>query len=385
VIRNGGGVGLFTQWSLYSPFLGPNGFESFLSRLYIHSCESDGLHFEGPHDTFAHTVFIAKCSTTASATPLRLPDSAGRASGSNFEQFHIYGGNGYNYGLIANSGGVRFSNFVVEGAQIAQVLVQAAQVKLDGFHLYSGGIATSTVKGIQLGDSAHAGVNGVWLRGVIEALGGGALDVTYCGDHNNIDLTHYVYVSIPGATSSDYGVTGSLRALNVFHLDVIGPDFTKSTASEHNQHGRTTIRRASSADSRELLRFMDETAAALFEFDRYGRPVWRAAAGAPSAATQTGAGSGATVAVKGTDVGGQISLTTGAAPTAAVLATVTFAHAWADSVGGAPRVVLQAANAAAARLGPVSTDGPTNGGFAVHAVTAPVARTQYLWDFHALG
>ena len=69
---------------------------------------------------------------------------------------------------------------------------------------------------------------------------------------------------------------------------------------------------------------------------------------APSISGGTGAGTSPTVSVSGTDIGGNISITTGTSPaTSATVATITYNVAWTSTPS---TVVLTPANAAAAAL-----------------------------------
>src|SRR5206468_4091693 len=65
--------------------------------------------------------------------------------------------------------------------------------------------------------------------------------------------------------------------------------------------------------------------------------------GTPTIAAGTGAGTGATVSITGTDAAGEITITTGTSPTAgAALATVTFNTAYST----APYITLQRSSTA---------------------------------------
>jgi hypothetical protein len=357
VIRNGKGTGWRSEWATSSPFLGPNGFESFVDKVYIHSCDGDGIDFNGPHDTFIGSLFIVKCAVSASAVPARFADETGRSNGTNVEQVHVYGGNGYNFGLVALTAGMKFNNFIVEGAQVAQAKI-GTQVKVDSFHAYTGGINTAGAVGIQFGDSTHTGVNGVTVKsGVIENCGGGAIDCTYLGDNNSIDLDVTYYTgTTPGNALLGYVVSGGLgggnSAKNNIKLRVSGgasggtPTYNPTAHALTQQVGPLKLFRTGSGDTRNLFELRTEANAALAYVDYRGRLFLRAA-GTTSFAAGAGAGAGASVSASSTsnDQRGTITVTTGASPGTgdAALVAITLSSA----LGATPDILLTPANAAA--------------------------------------
>jgi hypothetical protein len=382
LIRNGKGTGLYSKWSTTSPFQVPNGFESFVTNLLVHSCDGSGVDFNGPHDTFFSTFFIVKCGASATAYPLHLPDSSGRANGSNFAQFHIYGGNGYNHAVVCNTAGVRLENFVAEGAQIAQVLLQASQVMLDGFHLYTGGIQTATAKGIQLGDATHTNVNGCTIRGRVENCGGGAIDVTYGGWNNDIDVHHF-YASGTAPSKTDLGVAGTLlpRTKLLLRTTDSVTTFAPTAACDNRLVGPVRAERATAADTRDLLDLRNEAGQQMMRVDWRGRRRVTSGTGAPIPTIAVGAqaGTGATVAVTGDDTAGKVTVTTGTGAVPGTLATVTFSGAF----GNAPFVVLTPKDVAGAALG--IYNGTSTSAFSVKAANVPATSTAYTFDYIVVG
>ncbi|GAA0494803.1 hypothetical protein Ade02nite_19700 [Paractinoplanes deccanensis] len=381
LIRNGKGHGLATKWSTTSPFLSPNGFESFITDVYIHSCDGDGLRFEGPHDTYVQNLFVVKCSATASAVPVNLPDATGRANGSNFDKFHVYGGNGYNYGLVVNTSGTKFTNFVVEGSQVAQCLIQASQVQFDAAHLYPGGIATATVKGIQVGDSTHTALNGLWINAKVENCGGGGFDFTYMGDHNWV-RAHIYYYTGTTPTLATAGFVGTPTNLNSIQLYVADNTFVPTTQCLNAIVGPSKILRTAAADTRDLVDVRDQAGTAMYTVDYKGRP--RSKAGAtPTVANgaQIGTGGSPGTAISGTDHAGMVTVTTGSSGAAAgQLAAVTFSTAF----GATPRaVVITPKDAGGAALQPFVTTAAS--GFSIRCAGVPVASTTYTFDYIVIG
>lgn len=389
LIANGRGTGIDSQWSTNSPFLGPNGFESFITRVYVHSCSYDGINFRGPHDTYFNNFFIVKCGDEANAVPLRLPDASGRANGSNLTQFHIYGGNGYDYGLLVNTGGLRISNFIVEGAQNSQVLLQASQVMLDGFHLYTGDIAGSTAKGIQFGDASHTGVNGSNIRGNIENCGGGWGDVTYLGWNNHIDITTFFYGDSSTIAQPDLSYAGSLTTRNSIRVHAVDSGsagvYAPTVASFAQEIGPLQRTRIASDDYRSLAEFQSETGTILYGIDFKGRPYTGAGAGtAPyvelGAAAGTGGSPAATTPGASKDHAGTIQIVTGSSGySTGTLATLYYTASFSSNT----KVVLTPKNAAAAGLRvyvPASSST-----LVLTTIDAPAASTTYAWDYIVIG
>lgn len=384
IVRNGQGTGIDSQWSTISPFQAPNGFESWVSRVYVHSCRYDGINFRGPHDTFFQNFFVVKCGEEAGSVPLRFPDSSGRANGCNVDKFHIYGGNGHNYCLLVNTAGMRFSNFVCEGAQVAQVLVQASQVMLDGFHLYTGGIAMATAKGIQMGDSTHTGVNGSTIRGRVENCGGGAIDVTYMGWNNDVDLHHF-YLSSTTPTKTDLGYVGTLVARNQFRLRTTdsgsgsGGTYLPTSGQVSLELGPRRIVRSNSSDTVDLWQLRDETNTVLSRVDWRGRRRVVASGPIPTIAAGANIGTGGTVALSGDDTAGTITITVGTSPDAGTLATVTFSGVF----GNTPHVILSPSDAISATLNLYTARSTSS--FSVRCVGTPVATNVYTVCYQVVG
>lgn len=389
LVMNGQGTDIDSQWSTTSPFQLPNGFESFVTRVYVHSCRYDGINFRGPHDTYFSTFFIVKCGEEAGSTPLRFPDASGRANGSNLSQFHIYGGDGHDYCMIVNTGGLRISNFVCEGAQVAQVLVQASQVMLDGFHLYTGGIAPTTAKGIQFGDASHTGVNGSNIRGNIENCGGGWGDVTYLGWNNHIDITTFYYGDTTTITMPDLGMTGTLTTRNSIRVHAVDSGsaggYMPTVATFAMEIGPLQRTRIASDDYRSLSEFRDESGTILYGIDFKGRPYTAAGAGtAPyielGAAAGTGGSPAATTPGSSKDHAGTIQIVTGSSGHATgLLATMYFTASFSSNA----KVVLTPKNIASAGL---RVFVPANSGaIELRTIDAPSASTTYAWDYVVIG
>jgi hypothetical protein len=98
--------------------------------------------------------------------------------------------------------------------------------------------------------------------------------------------------------------------------------------------------------------------------------------GQPTNELQTASGSGATVAVDGTDTLGTITVTTGSAPAAGEMARIVFSEVY----GKAPRVVLSASNDNAAGMR-YYKGVTTTSGFMLNFKDVPQANTTYTFDY----
>lgn len=106
--------------------------------------------------------------------------------------------------------------------------------------------------------------------------------------------------------------------------------------------------------------------------------------GTPSIALGTGAGTGATASIEGTDMGMRIVITTGTTPAAnATVATITFATGY----NFRPFVVASAGNVtSAARAAVMHFDAPDENTFTIKVgATALTASAGYVWNIHVIG
>ncbi len=328
-IRGATREGIWSEWSAQSVSPGHDSMEAIISDFKVLNCGGDGIHFEGPHDSQIGRGIIAANGNGAGSYALNLPRD-GVANGSNFTQIHIWGGT-YQYGIRCKSSGVRFDNFVVEGGQTAQVWIDAAQVQFLG-HLYTGTINTSTARGFILGSSGNV-INATFIRARVENCGGGAVDLTYAGDHNDVEIQHFYYAQqVPALTT--LGFVGTPTPRNRVQILVSDRSFVPTTQCLNQQVGPSKIFRTLASDTRDLIDLRDQAGSQLYRVDYRGRP--RVAGPLPAVAAGGGAGSGAKVSVSGGDHAGTVTVTTGTTPAAGTLASITFSAVY----GAAPHVCL---------------------------------------------
>jgi hypothetical protein len=217
--------------------------------------------------------------------------------------------------------------------------------------------------------------NALWVLGNGTILAG-----LYCysnaiqnaGDGGNVTWSTGSGASAIPLTLTSYGSTGvNTRTVVV-------------TGSHVNENLLTVTALASHVG--DLQRWQDSSNNNLLRVDKAGRLVSGAAT--PSIAVGTGAGTGPTVSVAGSDQAGTINVTTGTTPTAAAtIVAITFATAY----GVTPKaVLLTPANAATAALAvgaqPFEDSSVrATGSFVLKANgTALTASTAYKWNYLVL-
>jgi len=135
---------------------------------------------------------------------------------------------------------------------------------------------------------------------------------------------------------------------------------------------------ASFGGSADLLVLADDSLGTITRWDYRGRH--HATGPSPSVAAGAQAGVGATASVVGDDTAGTVTITTGTAPAAGVLATLTFAAPW---VSTAPFVAALAKTAGGAVLQVYASTTTTALTISVGAV--PTASVTYSFDYQAVG
>lgn len=337
-VRNCRGIGFWTEWASASPFLDPDGMEAFITNYKIHDCDGGGIYHAGPHDAIFSNGFVVQRSGTATGkAAVRIPID-GRANGSVFQMLHVYGGL-YEWGLVVNSSGCEFIGCQFEGAQTAQVVVQASMNKFSECKFFPGGVAASTVRGIVFGDASHTNINNVRVTGKVEDCGGGVLDLTYSGGDHTIDL-HAQYISMQVPASP---IVGTFDQNSRVLLTVIAPSGTASEFTRSQFPGR--------------LRFSGGALPA-------------------GGFNGVGTGGGLSVASWSTDTRGQLTLT---GPTGGAAGDQCYVTWSGSNRTGNVKVLLQAENAAAAGIGLYVV--PANWGFTVRTTGVPAAGVTYVIDW----
>jgi hypothetical protein len=382
-ICNGYGTGLDTQWSTNSAFINPHGFMSFIHHLIIQNCAYHGLNFRGPHDSFISDILVEKCSESSAAVPFWFPDASGRANGTNVETVHVYGGGGYNHGVVLYTAGIQARDIISEGGQVGQFLIQAGQIQLLDFHAYTGGIQTAAAVGVLMGDSSHTGVNGCIIRGRVENCGGGAIDCTYMGWNNDVDIQHF-YISSTTPSVTNLGIVGTLPPRNNFRLHTTdsgtgsGNTFYPTSGTLTHAVGPHRFYKANPSDTRNLLELRDEAGSTITVFDYRGRRRVNTSL-VPTIAAGAGAGTSPTVTISGDDTAGTITITVGTSPAAGILATVTFSGVF----GNNPHVILTPGDATSAVKQLYATR--STSAFSVRCVGTPTAADAYIIYYQVVG
>lgn len=173
----------------------------------------------------------------------------------------------------------------------------------------------------------------------------------------------------PGTVSADYIQNGSTATLS--SLSVTGTaDF-----ADLNTSGTATINNLTVTGSATIANLTVTGSASFAGNITVGGHIITSG-GQPTAQTQGAVGTGASVAVDGTDTTGTITITTGSNPTAGDLAKILFSKTY----GQAPHIVLSPSNNNAADLRFYKgTTSATD--FMFDALDTPQANTTYTFDY----
>lgn len=380
VTRNNKGRGFYTEHSTQSVSTGEeNSMVATLDDFFAHTNDLEGWEFRGPHDMQSGDLvyfFQNNMTNSGSKSQLWVPNSGGRANGAQFGRFHAWGGYS-DYGAVIAGSGVRLHTPIIEGGIVAQLWLDIDQVQVYDSHLYTGGVNTATAKGIVCGHTGST-LNGSIVTGRVENCGGGAFDLTFLGDHNDLYVRHFYYSGTTPTLTALGWVGSEPGPKNDVSIRPSDGSFVPTAQTIRKQAGPLKIAKANSSDTRNLLEVNDETGANLYIFDKWGRPI--AKAGVPTAAAGAQQGSGASPAtVTGFDIAGTLAITTGTTPAAGQIAGITFAHTY----GTAPIVQVIAKDAATQALGLFVTVAAT--GFSVRCANAPTAATTYNVDYLVVG
>lgn len=141
---------------------------------------------------------------------------------------------------------------------------------------------------------------------------------------------------------------------------------------------------AASGQGADILPVTGQGGVTNFRLNKNGVAFFAGGTATPSNTPGTGAGTGPTVTISGSDQAGLITITTGSSPAAnATLVTVTFSATY----GAAPRAIsLDPANANAAGANVwVDSASAAAGTFTLKVGTALAASTTYTWYFFVAG
>lgn len=174
IVRDGG---IHSEWSTDTTPAGSSPFEATISDFKIQEAADGGLYFKGPHDSIISRGQIIRCGTLGSGTakvPLHFA-AGGSSNGSILDAVHVWGAT-YDYGCVLAGSGLVFSpTCQFEGADVAQVRVNASRQRLAGKY-FAGGSNFESAAAFELA----AGVNNIDFNAKIEDLEGG-IDVSAGG------------------------------------------------------------------------------------------------------------------------------------------------------------------------------------------------------------
>lgn len=201
-------------------------------------------------------------------------------------------------------------------------------------------------------------------------------------------------VNIVGRSASQYtdGVTNGTTTFTSASAAFTGADIGSYIYSAGNVPAGTRIIQVVNATTVVLSQPASTSASALtfymqraggngtsWTFATFDRNHYVSTGGTPTASAEAGSGGGSAT-VAGTDMAGTVTLTTGAAPAAGFLVALGVTHNFSTQ----PRVVWQAANAAAASVANEIYDQSTPANLELYTTAALAASTEYIWNYLVL-
>jgi hypothetical protein len=184
VVRNAHGRGIHSEWNSTSNLTYTTGeqFECFWNNVRVMSNDGNGIHFDGPHDSYASGV-----------NPIQNGGHglycAPKSLGTVFLNVHSWGVN-HDEAIRVDGTGINIINFQGEGARNAQLHVRANDGAFLGGNVYNGFQAAGTNKGIQIGDTGVA-VATTRIDAYTHGLDAGHLILTNDAGANDIKLLAY--------------------------------------------------------------------------------------------------------------------------------------------------------------------------------------------------
>lgn len=351
VIRNCRNVGLHTEWATQSDSPGNDSMESFVSNFKIHSCDGAGVYLRGPHDTQFDNGIVFKCGNFgASDYAIDIPVD-GYANGSTFTGVHVWGGRSAYTWRIASSG-IMLSGCQGEGGRTGQVLIEASIGVITGCKWFSGGVLSSTTKGIVFANN----VNGWRIDSKVENCGGAVLDLGSGGGPHSIDVHAQYYGGVAAPSPAYVGTLDGNTRMNLLVTNGSGV----ATSDSRLVHPTS-------------LRTLDVVVGHLVGSGSAPTPAAGAAAGASPTGVIVGGGS--------VDSCGSMQLVTGSGATTGNMMTLTYARPWSST----PFPVVVPGNAATAAMQPYLAGFDQNG-FTVGVAAAPTgAGVTFNVKYHVVG
>lgn len=144
-IRNGKTIGLYANYETGLSAPGPNGMsmESRLDDVEVYSCATDGIYWNGPHDSV--WINVVSHENTAKGINIGSRGNALKAFGC-----HSWG-TSQTYGWYIEGSGCSLNGCEGEGASSAQIALRANDQMIRGGHYFAAGGGTT---GIEIANSA---------------------------------------------------------------------------------------------------------------------------------------------------------------------------------------------------------------------------------------
>lgn len=210
VARNCHGRGVHSEWNSTSNLAYTTGeqFECFWHNVRTMSCDGNGIHFDGPHDSYGSAI-----------NPIQNGGHGlyvgSKGLGTLFVNVHSWG-TAHDEAIRIDAAGVQIMNFQAEGARNAQLHIRANDGAFTGGNIYNGFQTAGANKGIQLGDSGVP-VATTRIDCYTHALDAGHLILTNDAGANDIRLLAY-----NGATDTIVSGTPSLSTKYDISINGLG-------------------------------------------------------------------------------------------------------------------------------------------------------------------
>lgn len=365
-----------------------DGVEGIWHSVITHDNDGSGVEWAGPHDS----VWYGCMSFGNAAKNFHIKPKAA---------IHVaMGCHAYSKGTTAQyawylEAETHLLGCQGEGASVAQVMVGANDCIIKGGKYFA--TAGLGYKGILVGDATHSGVTGVMIDTKTFNCDGGAVDFTYAGSAGTLDLNNYqstagsVLIS-PSTVRGSWNMrvrnngAGTLSTGDAFNF----PDAAVFRGGANAVQFVGTSQVGNINVSSGAVEWVNQSRMAWYNgnfatkvleiFGKDGHVVTGGTA-TPTSAVKAAAGAGATATVTGNDMAGQVTLTTGTAPTPGAMLDITFANAWAAT----PKSVIFTAESGAGALLAPYTAGRSSTVFTLGLGAAPAASTTYTFNYQVLG
>jgi hypothetical protein len=205
VVRNTRAVGIKSEWWSGTPSTDTyNGLEAKWYNVKVHHCVTDGVIFNGPHDSTATSCEVFAFTGTGVA-----------AKGLRAVRCHVWGATGTTSWKMVS--GCHLTACEGEGASAVQFLVQGSDQEIDGCYAYQGSVNAAQSYGVQIGDGSNTPTGyriDMKILDTGNGSGGGAVNFANDGGKGKIEALIY--------QNAGTMIVGTPHSSTAYHFDVSG-------------------------------------------------------------------------------------------------------------------------------------------------------------------